>query len=42
MKRYEAEIKANPGNWVISENRNITIKVGEISDTPARTRVICT
>ena len=43
MKRYEVEIKSNPGTWVISENRNITIKVGEISDTPAGTRVvICT
>jgi hypothetical protein len=40
MKSYEAEIKSNPGNWVISENRNTTIKVGEISDKPAWTRVI--
>lgn len=42
MKRYEVEIKSNPGNWVISENRNTTIKVGEISYTPAQTQVICT
>ena len=46
MKRYEVEIKSNPGNWVISENRNTTIKVGEISYTPAHThthtQVICT
>jgi hypothetical protein len=42
MKHYEAEIKSNPGNWVISENRNTTIKVGEFSNTPARTGFICT
>jgi hypothetical protein len=42
MKCYEVEIKSNPGNWVISENRNTTIKVGKISDTPGRTRVIPT
>lgn len=42
MKCYKVEIKSNPGNWVISENRNTTSKVGEIRDTPAWTRVICT
>jgi hypothetical protein len=42
MKCYEVEIKSNPGNWVISENRNTTIKVREISNTPGQTRVICT
>lgn len=37
MKCYEVETKSNPGNWVISENRNTTIKVGEISDTQTHT-----